>query len=53
MMSNSSSQNKNKPKKIEKELLLLRSLPKEFKIGNKETSLGTLVYVIQIINFIS
>ena len=40
---------KSKPKRIEKELLLLRNLPKEYKLGKRETSLGTLLYV-KIIN---
>lgn len=39
------SSNKHKPKRIEKELLLLRNLPKEYKLGKRETSLGTLLYV--------
>jgi hypothetical protein len=38
--------NKHKPKRIEKELLLLRNLPKEYKLGKRETPLGTLLYVI-------
>ena len=36
---------KSKPKRIDKELLLLRNLPKEYKLGKRETSLGTLFYV--------
>ena len=36
----------NKQKRIEKELLALRNLPREFKIGKKETGLGILLYVI-------
>ena len=32
-------------KRVEKELLLLRNLPKEYKLGKRETSLGTLLYV--------
>jgi hypothetical protein len=35
----------NKQKRIEKELLALRNLPREFKIGKKETGLGILLYV--------
>ena len=35
----------NKQKRIEKELLALRNLPKDFKIGKKETGLGILLYV--------
>ena len=35
----------NKQKRIEKELLALRNLPTEFKIGKKETGLGILLYV--------
>jgi len=31
--------------RIEKELLLLRNLSKEFKIGKREVALGTLLYV--------
>ena len=39
-------QSKNKPKKrIEKELLLLRNLPKDYKLGKRDTDLGTLLYV--------
>lgn len=39
-------QNKhNKTKRIEKELLQLRNLPKEYKLGKRETDLGTLLYV--------
>ena len=45
----STNNNKHKPKRIEKELLLLRNLPKEYKLGKRETSLGTLLYV-HIIN---
>jgi hypothetical protein len=37
--------NKHKPKRIEKELLNLRNLPKEYKLGKRETPLGTLLYV--------
>ncbi len=44
MLSNSLS-GKNKPKRIDKELLLLRNLPKEYKLGKRETPLGTLLYV--------
>jgi hypothetical protein len=44
---------KSKPKRIDKELLLLRNLPKEYKLGKRETSLGTLLYVyIMIIIFV-
>lgn len=35
----------NKPKRVEKELLLLRNLPKEYKLGKREIALGTLLYV--------
>jgi hypothetical protein len=35
----------NKQKRIEKELLQLRNLPREYKLGKRETSLGTLLYV--------
>jgi hypothetical protein len=44
-MATSNNINKNKPKRIEKELLLLRNLPKEYKLGKRETALGTLLYV--------
>lgn len=47
MMSNNNI-NKHKPKRIEKELLLLRNLPKEYKLGKRETALGTLLYVKHI-----
>lgn len=46
MSSSTNSFNKHKPKRIEKELLLLRNLPKEYKLGKRETALGTLLYVI-------
>lgn len=42
----SNNQNKHKQKRIEKELLQLRNLPKEYKLGKKETALGTLLYVL-------
>lgn len=35
----------NKQKRIEKELLQLRNLPREIKLGKRETSLGILLYV--------
>ena len=38
-----------KPDRIEKELLLLRNLPNTFKIGKKNTALGTVVYVNSIL----
>lgn len=44
-MNTGNNYNKHKPKRIEKELLLLRNLPKEYKLGKRETSLGTLLYV--------
>lgn len=44
-MSTGNNFNKHKPKRIEKELLLLRNLPKEYKLGKRETPLGTLLYV--------
>lgn len=44
--SGSNLNNKHKPKRIEKELLLLRNLPKEYKLGKRETPLGTLLYVL-------
>jgi hypothetical protein len=45
MMSSSNSFNKHKPKRIEKELLQLRNLPAQYKLGKRETPLGTLLYV--------
>ena len=36
---------KNKEKRIDKELFLLRNLPKDYKLGKKETQLGTLLDV--------
>jgi hypothetical protein len=45
MMSIPNTFNKHKPKRIEKELMLLRNLPKEYKLGKKETPLGILLYV--------
>ena len=36
---------KNKEKRIDKEIALLRNLKKEYKIGKKETQLGTLIDV--------
>lgn len=36
---------KNKTKRIDKELLLLRNLPKDYKLGKRDTDLGTLLYV--------
>ena len=38
-------QKHNKEKRIDKEIFLLRNLPKEFKIGKKETQLGILIDV--------
>ena len=39
-------QNKqNKEKRIDKEIFLLRNLPKQFKMGKKETQLGILIDV--------
>jgi hypothetical protein len=46
MINTSSGNRGNKQKRIEKELLALRNLPREFKIGKKETGLGILLYVI-------
>lgn len=45
--------NKHKPKRIEKELLLLRNLPKEYKLGKRETPLGTLLYVKRFNQYIT
>ena len=39
------SNSKNKEKRIDKEIALLRNLKKEYKIGKKETQLGTLIDV--------
>mmetsp|Transcript_9633 Transcript_9633/g.16178 ORF Transcript_9633/g.16178 Transcript_9633/m.16178 type:complete len:110 (+) Transcript_9633:58-387(+) len=36
-------QKPNKEKRIDKEIFLLRNLPKEYKLGKKETQLGTLI----------
>ena len=36
---------KNKEKRIDKEIFLLRNLPKEYKLGKKETQLGILLDV--------
>jgi hypothetical protein len=41
----SSLNNKNKEKRIDKEIFLLRNLPKEYKLGKKDTQLGTLIDV--------
>lgn len=41
----SSANRGNKQKRIEKELLQLRNLPREIKLGKRETSLGILLYV--------
>lgn len=43
--------NKNKEKRIDKEIFLLRNLPEAYKLGKKETQLGTLIDVsIHLIN---
>ena len=34
-----------KPIRIDKEIHLLKNLPKEYKLGKRETPLGTLLYV--------
>ena len=34
-----------KPARVEKEIHLLKNLPKEYKLGKRETALGTLLYV--------
>ena len=44
---------KNKEKRIDKEIALLRNLKKEYKIGKKETQLGTLIDVSSISHFSS
>ena len=38
-------QPKNKEKRVDKEIFLLRNLPKEYKLGKKDTQLGTLIDV--------
>lgn len=43
--------NKNKEKRIDKEIFLLRNLPKQFKMGKKETQLGVLIDVSEV-NFL-
>jgi hypothetical protein len=53
MMNTGNNFNKHKPKRIEKELLLLRNLPKEYKLGKRETPLGTLLYVLILLMLIS
>lgn len=40
----------NKQKRIEKELMQLRNLPKEIKLGKRETGLGILLYVTLVDN---
>ena len=45
--------NKNKEKRIDKEIFILRNLPKEYKIGRKETKLGTLIDVSEVIGLTS
>jgi len=42
---NASPNRGNKQKRIEKELLQLRNLPREIKLGKRETGLGILLYV--------
>lgn len=44
-MSSQNNNRGNKQKRIEKELLQLRNLPREYKLGKRETALGTLLYV--------
>jgi hypothetical protein len=44
-MASSGTLNKHKPKRIDKELMLLRNLPKEYKIGKKDSPLGIILYV--------
>jgi hypothetical protein len=34
-----------KPIRVEKEIHLLKNLPREYKLGKRETNLGTLLYV--------
>ena len=44
--------NKNKEKRIDKEIFLLRNLPKEYKLGKKDTQLGTLIDVSPLLSSI-
>jgi hypothetical protein len=34
--------------RVEKEIHLLKNLPKEYKLGKRETPLGTLLYVMKL-----
>jgi len=43
---------KNKEKRIDKEIFLLRNLPKEYKLGKKETQLGILLDVNTLFYYI-
>jgi hypothetical protein len=45
MISSQGNNSGNKQKRIEKELLQLRNLPREYKLGKRLTNLGTLLYV--------
>lgn len=38
-----------KPIRVEKEVHLLKNLPKEYKLGKRETALGTLLYVTSLL----
>lgn len=44
------SKSSNKEKRIDKEIFLLRNLPKPFKMGKKETQLGILIDVSYFCN---
>lgn len=48
----SNSMQAKKAQRVEKELKLLRNLPKEYKIGKRDTSLGTLLYVLFILSLL-
>jgi hypothetical protein len=37
-----------KPIRVDKEIHLLKNLPNHYKLGKRETNLGTLLYVIAI-----
>lgn len=41
---------KNKEKRIDKEIFTLRNLPSEFKLGKKDTQLGVLIDVSKLID---
>ena len=43
------SQSQTGEKRIDKEIFLLRNLPKEYKLGKKDTQLGTLIDVSYLV----